>query len=146
MLARFAAFAERFAHSPWLDLLLQAPVARMRRCVLAIIILQAARRLPQPQQRPLRPASAPRGFARARASGGDKRAAIGARLHKRPRGKPVAQIAALVALLANAEAAIACVARRIARPRPRAFAPIAPPALTLLSACAAPAPARADTS
>jgi hypothetical protein len=43
---RLAQIAEQFARSPWLDMLLAAPAARLRRLVFAIIVVHAARRCP----------------------------------------------------------------------------------------------------
>jgi hypothetical protein len=57
-------------------------------------------------------------------------------------------IAALLALLANLEPEIACMAKRLARGRTRgrAIVPVVPPALTLIACAEVFAPAHADTS
>jgi hypothetical protein len=98
MLARLAALAERFASSPWLDMLFAAPAAHMRRTVFALIVAHASRRQPK--------APAP------------------AAQTQRPRGKPRALIAALIALLADIETEIARMARRLHRGFTRGRAPL----------------------
>jgi hypothetical protein len=135
MLARLAALAERFAASPWLDLLLAAPAARLRRAVFALLVLHAERRRqksPSPAAQSQRPRRAPAGFAWR---------------HRRASALR-AMIAALIALLADFETEIARMTRRFlcGFTRGRALVAISPPALTLIARADAFAPARADTS
>jgi hypothetical protein len=149
VLMRLAQIAEQFARSPWLDMLLAAPAARLRRLVFALIVMHAGRRCPAPPPRPKQPPrAAPPGFALRRRCTSARRAGIGARLRRRVRGNPRAMMAALLTLLANLEPEIARMTRRFARgfTRGRALVAVAPPALTLIARAEALAPAPADTS
>jgi hypothetical protein len=127
MLARLAALAERFASSPWLDMLFAAPAAHMRRTVFALIVVHASRRQPKapaPAAQTQRPRRASPGFALPRRRDSAWRIVIGARLRRRVRGKPRALIAALIALLADIETEIARMARRLHRGFTRGRAPL----------------------
>lgn len=124
---------------------------RMTRTVARLIFLRAYALLPQrPRRRCWRPLSAPTGFVRRRCTSAGRmlRAAIGASLRRRLRGRgPAQRLCALLYALWRAEQLAARLARRLALGLTRLSPILAlrPPA-DLLDLLAAPAPRAADSS